>query len=180
MSNEAKLREQVENLPTYYGAGNIAYVTKRTVLDLLAASPAQQPVPEGEVFDKKQEERKLAALFGKTLPCGCVVNREAPDYCPEHAQPAASPAEAEKRTRLEKALEGVSPYIGYWKNAVCEQCYAEDVAAVPAEAEPTWNTCEHEWREIDSASYRDVICLKCKCPGEKDETVKGGVFWPAT
>lgn len=46
-----------------------------------------------------------------------------------------------------------------------------------------WTKCDHEWEEVDSEygneNYSEVICKKCKCPGEKDLRT-GDVFWPAT
>jgi hypothetical protein len=46
-----------------------------------------------------------------------------------------------------------------------------------------WEECDHVWSETDSQYTNeystDVICEKCKCPGEKDN-VTGEVFWPAT
>lgn len=50
---------------------------------------------------------------------------------------------------------------------------------------PSWNNCEHEWvtapGDWDSCCdhLEQVICKKCKCPGELD-TRTNEVFWPAT
>jgi len=48
----------------------------------------------------------------------------------------------------------------------------------------SWDDCAHEWQEkIDSQSHSenqtDVFCIKCGCPGERDNKT-GDVFWPAT
>lgn len=43
------------------------------------------------------------------------------------------------------------------------------------------NKCKHEWAEpIDSPCEDDVYCVKCGCPGQRDDSCEGGVFWPAT
>ena len=45
--------------------------------------------------------------------------------------------------------------------------------------EPNWYSCEHIWKDkIDSMTERDCYCIKCKCPGEREEN--GSVFWPIT
>jgi hypothetical protein len=46
-----------------------------------------------------------------------------------------------------------------------------------------WSECEHEW-EVDPTDWdndlaEQVICKKCKCPGERDYAT-GKVFWPTT
>lgn len=39
--------------------------------------------------------------------------------------------------------------------------------------------CEHKWVEIESQCERDVVCVNCGMPGEKNlET--GNIFYPAT
>ena len=47
-----------------------------------------------------------------------------------------------------------------------------------------WNNCAHVWQEeIDSQFSSDiethVECIRCGCPGAKDN-LTGDVFWPAT
>jgi hypothetical protein len=42
----------------------------------------------------------------------------------------------------------------------------------------SWSDCEHEWRDVESQCERDVVCVKCGCPGEREDD--GSVFWPAT
>ena len=47
-----------------------------------------------------------------------------------------------------------------------------------------WNTCEHEWKALIDSQFHnenstDVVCVKCRCPGEMDNKTKE-VFWPAT
>ena len=41
-----------------------------------------------------------------------------------------------------------------------------------------WDDCEHEWREVESMSERDVVCVKCRCPGTREND--GSIYWPAT
>jgi hypothetical protein len=41
-----------------------------------------------------------------------------------------------------------------------------------------WDDCEHDWKEVESASGCDVECKKCGCPGEK--STDDSVYWPAT
>lgn len=49
--------------------------------------------------------------------------------------------------------------------------------------EDIWSDCLHEWQEVESMYsnewYTDVKCVKCRCPGQRDES-NGSVFWPAT
>lgn len=47
-----------------------------------------------------------------------------------------------------------------------------------------WDNCQHEWKaridsQFHSESFTDVYCVKCDCPGEKNNET-GEVFWPAT
>lgn len=47
----------------------------------------------------------------------------------------------------------------------------------------SWNDCQHEWKEVESQFtndlFTDVVCVKCKCPGELNNQTKE-VFFPAT
>jgi hypothetical protein len=50
----------------------------------------------------------------------------------------------------------------------------------------SWDDCEHEWVEkwYDDVAdgkpgYTQMLCKKCKCPGERDDT-DGSIFWPCT
>ncbi len=43
-----------------------------------------------------------------------------------------------------------------------------------------WDDCTHVWEfPIDSMGERDVVCVKCDCPGERDPKTQE-VYWPTT
>jgi len=48
--------------------------------------------------------------------------------------------------------------------------------------ELTWDQClQHVWEDcISSQCGRACYCTKCGMPGERDDTVEGGVYYPAT
>lgn len=43
---------------------------------------------------------------------------------------------------------------------------------------PLWDSCSHEWEDVESMMDRAVECTKCGVPGQRqlDDTV----YWPAT
>ena len=48
----------------------------------------------------------------------------------------------------------------------------------------SWSNCEHEWQEkidsqFSSELFTDVVCKKCGCPGQRNESTQE-VYWPAT
>lgn len=45
---------------------------------------------------------------------------------------------------------------------------------------PNWDECKHEWEDDPYEMVGDVRCKRCHCPGVKDDSCDGGVFWPAT
>jgi len=49
--------------------------------------------------------------------------------------------------------------------------------AVPSSSD--WDSCDHEWEEVESMCDRAVECTKCRCPGELDHK-SGEVNWPCT
>jgi len=47
-----------------------------------------------------------------------------------------------------------------------------------------YDNCDHEWKKTGRENYSnelltDMICIKCNCPGEKDEDLDE-VYYPAT
>ncbi len=84
---------------------------------------------------------------------------------------------------LRRAREG-KPISVQQQERVCEALL--DVVNAgdrlgPMATRRAWAECEHEWRDAESQSqsHNAVVCVKCKCPGDRNRET-GDVYWPAT
>ncbi len=90
---------------------------------------------------------------------------------------------------LKRVIEATGTRKDY-EGLVCPECdhgFAFDFqtkrVTCKCPSASTWDACEHEWREVegDCPDFCVMVkCIKCQCPGQRDHSAGGKVFWPAT